>query len=53
MLNPVKLLADGAPHDHWLQLRSPAGHEVRVYNRTSEKAAHLAERGATLAATVV
>jgi len=28
-----------------------AGHEVRVYNRTPEKAAPLAERGATLAAT--
>ena len=28
VLIPVKLLADGAPHDHWLQLRSPAGHEV-------------------------
>ena len=28
-----------------------AGHEVRVYNRTSDKAAPLAERGATVAAT--
>ncbi len=28
-----------------------AGHEVRVYNRTPEKAAPLAERGATIAAT--
>ena len=28
-----------------------AGHEVRVYNRTPEKAAALAERGATVAAT--
>ena len=28
-----------------------AGHEVRVYNRTSGKAAPLAERGATVAAS--
>ena len=33
VLIPVSLLADGAPHDHWLQLRSPAGHEVRAKGR--------------------